>query len=373
MLVGVTPNHTLHVWNASNGAAVGAPIPQATLATLAAGRLFTSDGRTVRVGVLGVGPEAVRRVGAHARVLALGAAGGRMLALVASHGTAAIVPAAGGRAVPLHGAQSLAAPGAAFSANGSRVVAQDVDESHVRVWDTRTGRLVAELPGSSDPTISPDGREVATTCCPAALWSVSPRRRLAALGDTARAAFDPSSRLLVTLDSGGTARLYRAHTGTPIGLLPGFGTLSPYGRSSGVTVFSPLFDPGLAFDGHGHLAVADADGKVRVWQLSSTKVVATISSGYANSLAFGPGGLVAALTWDGAVVVARLPASASTAGGLARGQDTFTPQLDQRATRLVLPARTGALVAGLDGAGAEVLPMPENQASRHPRCLGDQR
>lgn len=363
LLAGVTPNDTLHVWNASTGATVAAPIPHAALAVLAAGRLFTSDRRTVRAAVLGARHATARQFAPGTRVIALGSTGGQALALVTGHGTAAVVPVAGGAAVPLREARSLGQD-VGFSANGRRVFAGSTDGGHVGVWETRTGRRLAEFPGSgADAAISPDGREIATTCCPAALWSVRPRRRLGALGDASRVAFDPSGRLVVELDEDGTARLYRAHTGTPIGLLPGFGTLSAYGRSSGITVFSTVFHPGLAFDGQGHIAIANVDGKVRVWQLSSTKVVATVSAGYVNSLAFGPGGRLAAMTWDGAVVVARLPSSASTAGGLARGQQQFTPQLDQDGTQLVLPAGTGARVAGLDGSRAEVFPMPDNGAS----------
>jgi WD40 repeat protein len=355
-LTGITSNGTLRVWDAHSGTPVGRPVAHNTHVVVDRGRrLAWTIGRTIHVGAT------TNRLPRGTLVLALGSKDGHPLAVLAAHGFVSVQPAAGGRGVRLE-ARRGSIMSAVFSANGRRVLTEDVDYNHIDVWDSTTGRLVVKLPGgTSTPTISPDGREVTGPCCPEGLWSVAPRKRLAVLGNYDEIVYSPGGRLLVTVADDGTAHLYRARTGHPVGLLPGFGTIDPYSANSGVLVFSPDFLPGVAFDGHDHIAVANADGTVRVWKISSGKVISDLAVGWVDSLAFGPGGLLAAMTWDGSVVVARLPSTTAVTGDAPAGQTTFTPSLDGTGTRLVLPDGPGAVVADIGGSHQYGLPMPTNR------------
>ena len=173
-----------------------------------------------------------------------------------------------------------------FSAAGGRVLTQDAGDGEIDVWDVHSGRLLAKLPGGVDPAFSADGRSVATSCCVGgALWSVAPRRRLANLGsDAQRVVFSPNSRQLLVVGTDGSASLYRSSNGTVVAKLPDFGTLNPYRPGSGITVYSPAYDAAAAFGDHGHVALANSDGVVRVWELGTIKVVAAVAAGFANAL-----------------------------------------------------------------------------------------
>lgn len=102
--------------------------------------------------------------------------------------------------------------------------------------------------------------------------------------------------------------MYRTSNGAVSAELPGFGNLFRPGVSS----FSP-FNPAAAFSADDqHLAIADSDGNVRIWELATTEQVAAVHAGWVNELAFAPfGDRLAAMTWNGDVVVAAAPASSA--------------------------------------------------------------
>lgn len=358
-LVGLTPEGTLHRWRSATGAPAAPAVSGVGDALVGAGdTLLWTSGATIHLDAVGGERRTVRRLARGLRAITLGFAGSRPLALVAGSGTAAVVVVTTGARVRLRGPHVYASS-ASFSANGSRVVTQNADGTRLQVWDARTGRLLADLAGGADAALSIDGRYVATTCCPAALWSVAPTRRLANLGQPARVTFAPDGRLFV-VGSTGSTRIYRAATGTPLGVLPGFGTFDPYAATSGINV-SSAFDPAVAFATGHDVAVADSDGFVRLWELGSDRVVAAVAAGYANALAFSRSGLLAAMAWNGDVVVSRLTSSLAGDAGLSDEQRVFAPAFAADRARYVMPARRGAVVGSLDGTSRQLLPMPANR------------
>ena len=143
-------------------------------------------------------------------------------------------------------------------------------------------------PRASDPAsaVSPDGRYVATIRerGDAELWSKAPRRRIASLGPAVRDLFSRDGRLLVTVGENGDAGVWRSGSGRLVAALPGYGSLHPR-----LGNWSTPFVPGAAFSPDGHLlALAGADGIVRVWELATRKQVAAAAMGWANTLAFAP-------------------------------------------------------------------------------------
>ena len=158
-----------------------------------------------------------------------------------------------------------------FSADG-KLLAARTPAGSLRTWRSADGRPAARTiprsaaPRVSDPVsaVSTDGRHVATIVNGGAeLWSKHPRRRIARLGPAERVLFSRDGRLLVTVGETGDANVWRSSSGRLTAALPGFGSLHP--AKGGWTT---PFKPGAAFSPDGRLlAVAAADGIVRVWEL----------------------------------------------------------------------------------------------------------
>jgi WD40 repeat protein/predicted Ser/Thr protein kinase len=139
-----------------------------------------------------------------------------------------------------------------------------VTQPEVRLWNTGTLEMLAELPPQKGnlykPSFSPDGRWLATVGfqAPTRVWNatngqpVSPP--LPHEGGVQRARFSPDSRWLVTASWDRTARVWDAQTGEPA---------APIIRHAGfvlVAEFSP--------DGH-QLLTAGQDETARLWRLQT--------------------------------------------------------------------------------------------------------
>ena len=138
-------------------------------------------------------------------------------------------------------------------------------------------------------------------------------------------------------------------------------------------IWTTPFVPGAAFSPDGQLlALAAADGIVRVWELATRKQVAAAAMGWANTLAFAPhGGLLAGMTWDGDVVVARAPASVALRTGFHPNGCTasFAPVLSPDGRRVVAPAAGGAGVWNVDGERLQLLRTPARPVRSPERCV----
>jgi WD40 repeat protein len=117
-----------------------------------------------------------------------------------------------------------------------------------------------------------------------------------------------------------------------------------------------------AFSPDGSLvALAGADGIVRVWEIASGKQVGSLDAGWASSLAFAPrGGLLAAMTWDGYVAVARAPWSIPLRTGWTPtlGCGGLEPSASPDGRWVATGARGGAAIWRTDGSLVQVLRPP---------------
>lgn len=119
---------------------------------------------------------------------------------------------------------------ASFSRDGRRLVTASEDRT-ARVWDTRTGRLLALLNGHSgsvlSATFSPDGQRILTASNDgtAGIWNADSGMLLFLLKGhempvwTAR--YSADGRRIVTASSDRTARTWDADTGAPLAVLQG--------------------------------------------------------------------------------------------------------------------------------------------------------
>lgn len=305
LLLGLTSGSKLAVWRSSDGRRV-TTIAKASHALFGRGdRILSTDGRTIRFGRAGQPPTVTRVVPSGGHAVAVGFAGSAPVALVAGHRAAKVVKVMSGSAIALRAPTVTVAAGV-FSDHGRRVLTQNTDLSQVRVWNAVTGRLIATIPddclAAGCAVLSANGRFAATNT---GLWSVDRHQRLAVL-DASKVVFSPDGHLLVAVQGDGEATVYRSSDGTVIAEFPGFGSLF----HPGVNIFTP-FNPAAAFSTDDqHLAIANSDGSVRIWELASTEQVAAVHAGWVNELAFAPfGNRLAAMTWNGDVVVAAAPAS----------------------------------------------------------------
>jgi WD40 repeat protein len=252
-----------------------------------------------------------------------------------------------------------------FAAGSDRAVTF-AEGTRTRVWDAGTGRLLATLPGAITAAISRDGRHAATIGGDgqAALWSVGRSKRIAALGRAEGVLFSRDGRLVLAAGDDGSAGVWRSATGRQVAALPGFGSLQA--GLEGATVVS-AFSPGAAFSDDGRLvALANADGNVRIWDVAARKQVGVVGTGWANALAFAPrGGMLAAMTWNGEVVVARSPTSVPLRTGLPPStcRPDVDPILSGDGTRVLAPTARGAGVWTVDGRRVATLAPPAQPAS----------
>ena len=257
---------------------------------------------------------------------------------------------------------------ALFSARGNRVVTFG-GSSGTRVWATSSGRLVATLPAAETAAISRDGGFVATIELGGAttLWSAESGARVADLTrPTQTVAFSRDGRLVAAVGPDGAAGVWRSATGRQVAAFPGFGSLDA--GFPGAT-FSE-FSPGAAFSDDGRLlALGQADGTVRVWEVRTRQQVGAVGAGWVNALAFAPrGGLLAALAWNGELVGARSPASIAIRTGFRPNtcEPDFDPLLSADGTRLLARARVGAGLWTIEGRRVAGLTPPARPAAIGP-------
>jgi WD40 repeat protein len=346
----------LRVLRSTDGKPVEPAIPGVTHALFGPGaRVLAASPDTVRL--IGPGqPSDVRHMPAGDGVAAVGFSGTVPLALVAGHGAAEVLDVSSGTTVHLRGRWTQAKD-AVFSKKGNRVL-EDTGRRSI-VWSTKTGQLLATLPdaGGRGSVLSPDGKLAAS---PAGLWSVDTHRRIATFPLAAQMSFSPNARELVVVDYRGNAIVYRTRDGKVFAELPNFGNAFSGNEA-------PDWLPDAAFSDDGRLvAVTDQDEHARVWELATDQQVASVFVGWADALAFSPhGGFLAAMTWDGDVLVTRAPASLGIETGFfdpSNDGHSWAPVVGPDGRYVVAPAAGTAGMWSLAGKRLRLFPPP----SRYP-------
>jgi WD40 repeat protein len=148
--------------------------------------------------------------------------------------------------------------GVVFSADGRLFVTTSTDHK-ARIRDLATGRFLYELEHEGHvvgASFSPDGKQLVTASGDGAayVWDVATGTRQLLLvsptGPVTSASFSPDGRFIVVSSTDRTARVYDAHNGLPLADL--------IGHSDGVT--------GAAFSPDGRsIVTASADGTARLW------------------------------------------------------------------------------------------------------------
>jgi WD40 repeat protein len=205
---------------------------------------------------------------------------GKLIATGGFDGTAKVWDATTGALIyEITGHQGLVL-GVAFSPDGTRLATSSTDAT-AKIWDVKTGELLLTFEGHDagipDITYRLDGLIIATGSGDgtAILWDAKTGLQIRTLtGHTSgiqSMAFAPDSKLLATGSEDNTAKLWDAETGVEILTLPG-----SLGGVKGVA-FSPS-------DNGSHLAVASADGVVRIFLLQIEELLALAQTRVTRSL-----------------------------------------------------------------------------------------
>jgi WD40 repeat protein len=172
--------------------------------------------------------------------------------------------------------------------------------------------------------------------------------------------FSPDSKLVAAVADDGGAGIWRSASGTLLTALPGFGSLG--GGNAGSTPFSP----GAAFTADASLvALANADGNVRIWDVPARKQLGAVAAGWVNALAFAPHGrMLAAMTWDGDLVVARSPPGIPLRTHFQPNScdPDFEPVIADNGTHVLARAAGGAGVWTVEGDRVATLAPPARPA-----------
>jgi TPR repeat protein len=162
---------------------------------------------------------------------------------------------------------------AAFSPDGARIVTASQDNNTARLWDAKTGALLAVLQGHTNSVnsaaFSPDGARVVTASRDktARLWDAKTGAALAVLqghtNSVTSAAFSPDeARIVTTSYDDNTARLWDAKTGAVLAVLQG------HTNSVNSAAFSP--------DG-ARVVTASSDNTARLWEVWPLLTVDTVA------------------------------------------------------------------------------------------------
>ena len=179
----------------------------------------------------------------------------------------------------------------AVSPDGHRI-ASGSDDHKVRLWDTDTGKQLAELvvaPDSPEPdqqrpvwgvAFSPDGKWIATGSGARYLqvWDANSGKKIGGPMTHSEAvhsvAFSPDSRLIATGSDDGAVRVWDWATGQE--------AVKFAGHDPGTTVRSVAFSPGGDL-----IASGGDDGTARLWDAHTGRLVARVGDGStAMSVAF---------------------------------------------------------------------------------------
>ena len=180
---------------------------------------------------------------------------------------------------------------AAFSRDGTRIVAACESSDTVRVWDPSSGQELLTITGARHFTgadLSPDNSRIVTAersdqgdDCSARVWDARTGREIMALaghrGPIWQARFNHDGSRIVTAGGDATARVWDAQTGTEQCVLRG------HSRRLQSGVFSP--------DGT-RIVTTSYDGTVKVWDADSGAELLTLKGheGYIRSATFSPDG-----------------------------------------------------------------------------------
>jgi WD40 repeat protein len=264
-------------------------------------RLATvSDDKSVRVWDAVTGKELFTLSGHDGKVSGLTfSPDGKRLATANDDGTSKVWDALSGKLLMTLQRKGESINAIAFDPTGKRLVTGH-DDGLARVWDAITGQVLFNLSGNAGPVwgvaFSPDGTRVATANGDgtAKVWDVSPAggsegpTLLPPGGPVRDVAYSADGKRLATAGGDGKVRLWDASSGKMLLTL----------SDQGDRVFRVAFSP----DGR-HLAAATQDGTVKVWEEATGKVLLTLpmegnpSSGSAktsdstsNNLSFSPDG-----------------------------------------------------------------------------------
>ncbi|MEU7109759.1 hypothetical protein ABZ951_32660 [Streptomyces sp. NPDC046215] len=159
----------------------------------------------------------------------------------------------------------------AFSSDGHTLASAGNDRS-IKLWDTRSHRLLATLTGhtntAEDVAFSPNGQELASAASDRTvrLWNLRTHREHTVLtGHTdgvMRLAYSPDGRTLASADMSRTTRLWNTSTHKPAAVLAG-----DTGAINAVA-FAP--------DGHT-LATASTDHRIKLWNVRSYRLLTTMA------------------------------------------------------------------------------------------------
>ncbi|MHB1308008.1 MAG: WD40 repeat domain-containing protein, partial [Limisphaerales bacterium] len=213
---------------------------------------------------------------------------GRLLASVDASGVVKVWSASPGRELfPVEGFVW------ALSQSGDGRLAAVVPLPYgLRIWDTRSGRIVADLGRERRQvyasSFSPDGEHVATGGTPgeACIWNFKTGQLVHVLrghSNSIAAYYSPDGRRLATIGFDGVAKIWDPDTGTELRTLRGHTRLLNYGG------FSP--------DGR-QLATASNDLTVRVWDVETGECLRILRghSDWVSMTRFSPDGRVIAST-----------------------------------------------------------------------------